>query len=94
MREPGLKKRLIPQAFLTSFRRHYRGAVILCGELDGSLAEAMIKEGLADLIAFGVPFIANPDLPRRLRDCLPLAEPDTTRFYGGDERGYSDYPGF
>ena len=54
----------------------------------------MLNEGLADLFGFGVPFVANPDFPRRLRDCLPLAEADTTRFYGGDERGYSDYPGY
>jgi len=92
--EFGVKQRLIPEAFLRSFRRHYHGAVVLCGGLDRTLAETILSEGLADLVAFGVPFIANPDLPRRLRDSLPLAEPDTRRFYGGDERGYSDYPGY
>jgi N-ethylmaleimide reductase len=46
----------------------------------------------ADLVAFGVPFLANPDLPERLRDNLPLNAPDASTFYGGDERGYLDYP--
>lgn len=45
-----------------------------------------------DLVAFGVPFIANPDLVYRLEHGLPLNEPDQTTFYGGDEKGYTDYP--
>jgi N-ethylmaleimide reductase len=55
---------------------------------DKDLAESTT----VDLVAFGVPFIANPDLVYRLEHGLPLNEPDQATFYGGDEKGYSDYP--
>ena len=51
-------------------------------------------EGLVDLAAFGVPFIANPDLPERMRRGWTLAQPKTDLFYGGGAAGYSDYPRF
>jgi N-ethylmaleimide reductase len=54
-------------------------------------ADAALAEGLADLVSFGRLFIANPDLPRRFRDGLPLNPPDPATFYGGDQRGYTDY---
>jgi N-ethylmaleimide reductase len=50
-----------------------------------------LQEG-ADLLAFGRPFIANPDLTRRLRENAALNKPDRTTFYGGAEKGYTDYP--
>lgn len=59
---------------------------------DRALADAALAEGRADVIAFGRPFIANPDLPARLPAGAPLAEPDRTTFYGGDAHGYTDYP--
>ena len=43
-------------------------------------------------MAYGIPFIANPDLPERYRKNAPLNEADADTFYGGDERGYTDYP--
>jgi hypothetical protein len=43
-------------------------------------------------VAFGRPFVANPDLPRRLAKSLPLAMLDSNTLFGGSERGYSDYP--
>ncbi|MDT0461189.1 alkene reductase [Streptomyces sp. DSM 41527] len=52
----------------------------------------LIENGAADLLAFGALFLANPDLPRRLASGGPYNEPDRTTFYGGDERGYTDYP--
>ena len=69
-----------------------RGALIAAGGFDAVSAEALLVSGDADLIAFGRPFIANPDLPERLRRELPLNLPDRTTFYGGDARGYTDYP--
>ena len=51
-----------------------------------------VASGRADLVAFGRPFIANPDLVRRLRDDLPLNEPQVATFYGGGAEGYTDYP--
>ena len=55
-------------------------------------AEAIVASGDADLVAFGRHFISNPDLPTRLRKGLPLNGYDRTTFYGGDARGYTDYP--
>lgn len=52
----------------------------------------MLAAGLADLIAFGRPFVANPDLPVRIRDGLPLPGFDPATLFGGNERGYTDYP--
>ena len=51
-----------------------------------------MEEGRADLIAFGRKFLANPDLPERLKSRVSLNEPDPTTFYGGGEKGYTDYP--
>jgi N-ethylmaleimide reductase len=58
---------------------------------DKSLAEAALANG-ADLVAFGKPFLANPDLVRRLREDAPLNAPDKATFYGGGAKGYTDYP--
>ena len=56
-------------------------------------AEAAIASGNADLIAFGRPFISNPDLVRRFTNDWPLAEPaDMSTWYSFDEKGYADYP--
>lgn len=54
-------------------------------------AQAALRAGAADLIAFGMPFLANPDLVRRFRDNLPLNTADPATFYGGGEAGYVDY---
>lgn len=53
---------------------------------------ALVEEGAADLVSFGQLFIANPDLPERLLLGTRLADPDMTKAYGGDHRGYTDYP--
>jgi N-ethylmaleimide reductase len=68
------------------------GLLILGGGHDGPSATEAITEGRADLIAFGRPFLANPDLPARLRAGYPLAEPDLGKLYGGGAEGYTDYP--
>ena len=52
----------------------------------------MIASGLADAVAFGRPFIANPDLVARFRVGASLNKPDRTTYYGGQEEGYTDYP--
>jgi N-ethylmaleimide reductase len=59
---------------------------------DLAAALEVLDDGTADLVAFGRLFLANPDLPRRFQGGLPLNEPDPATFYGGDHRGYSDYP--
>jgi N-ethylmaleimide reductase len=58
---------------------------------DRALADAALAAG-ADLVAWGRAFIANPDLVRRLREGLPLAELDRQTLYGGGDAGYTDYP--
>ena len=55
-------------------------------------ANAAIAAGEADLVAFGVPFLANPDLPERWRRGAPLNAPQLEHFYSGEEKGYIDYP--
>jgi len=69
-----------------------KGAWMTNNNYDKALAEQKVSSGEADLIAFGKPFIANPDLVRRLQEDAPLNAPDKATFYGGDERGYIDYP--
>jgi N-ethylmaleimide reductase len=59
---------------------------------DRDLAIEAVKDGKADLVAFGKPFIANPDLVQRLKDNAPLNTPDQATFYGGGAKGYTDYP--
>ncbi len=73
-------------------RRVFRGPLILNGGYDRAAADAAISSGAADLVAFGTAFIANPDLPARLAEDAPLGAPDPATFYGGDARGYTDYP--
>ncbi|HEX2010282.1 MAG TPA: alkene reductase, partial [Roseateles sp.] len=64
----------------------------VAGRYDKLRAEVLLRAGLTDLVAFGRPFIANPDLPVRLRAGLPLAAFDGASLFGGAARGYSDYP--
>ena len=67
------------------------GAWMVNNGYDRALADAVLADG-AELIAFGRPFISNPDLVRRLREGLPLAELDRATLYGGGDAGYTDYP--
>jgi len=80
------------ETLLKSVRERFGGTTIVCGNLTRESGEAYLAEGVADLIGFGRPFIANPDLPARLRAGVPLVEPDPATFYGGGEQGYTDYP--
>ena len=83
--------RRVPARFLREFRARFGGSVMLCGALTAEIAEAMLNEGLADLAVFGIPFIANPDLPERMRRGWELTPPRTDLFYGGGAEGYTDY---
>lgn len=80
------------QAICQAFRAAGGGTVILSGGYDAERAEADLQSGAADLIAFGRPFIANPDLAARLQSGKELAVPDQTTFYSPGEAGYTDYP--
>ncbi|SFB57940.1 alkene reductase [Azotobacter beijerinckii] len=82
----------MPAAFKEALRLIYRGSLIYAGKYTMERAETALRNGWADLIGFGRPFIANPDLPERLRRQWPLNAPDTSRFFGGSAAGYTDYP--
>lgn len=74
-------------------RRAYKGTFMLNGGFyTRADADAALAAGEADLVSIGIPFIANPDLVERLRTGAPLNTPDQTTFYGGDAKGYTDYP--
>ncbi len=75
-----------------AMRPHYSGKIILNSDYVGSSAQARLLEGVADGIAFGRTFIANPDLVDRIRLGAPLNAPDTSTFYAGGAEGYIDYP--
>ncbi|QQP94858.1 alkene reductase [Lysobacter enzymogenes] len=82
----------MPDAFRDALRLIYCGTLIYSGKYDKARAEHALARGWADLIGFGRPFIANPDLPERLRRDLPLNEGDRSRYFGGGAQGYTDYP--
>jgi N-ethylmaleimide reductase len=73
-------------------RKLYKGAYMANLSYDKARGNAAIASGHADVIAYGVPFIANPDLVERYKTDAPLNEADSNSFYGGAEKGYTDYP--
>ena len=75
-----------------SLRKRFSGAYVANNGYDFELANKVLAANAADLIAFGKPFIANPDLVERLKRGAPLNEPDKATFYGGGAKGYTDYP--
>jgi N-ethylmaleimide reductase len=83
---------LIPEDFRHALRRAFGGAVIVAGKYDAARAETILQAGLADVVAFGRPFVANPDLPARLAHGHPLADFDGSTLFGGGAQGYTDYP--
>ncbi len=70
----------------------FHGPLIINQQFTQETAAQAIESGAADMVAFGVPYIANPDLVERFKANAPLNEPDKATFYGGGERGYTDYP--
>jgi N-ethylmaleimide reductase len=81
----------VPSAMVL-FRSMWSGKLISAGGFTGDSADAAIAAGHADAIAFGRIFISNPDLPRRLQRGYPLTPYNRATFYGGGEKGYTDYP--
>jgi N-ethylmaleimide reductase len=73
-------------------RLRFKGPVIAAGGFDGAEAQREIAGGHVDAVAFGRHFIANPDLPERLRQGIALNDYDRASFYGGGREGYTDYP--
>lgn len=73
-------------------KHRFGGTYIANGGYDADRAEAALTSGAADLIAFGTPFIANPDLVERIAEGGAWTSPDPGTFYQGEARGYTDYP--
>jgi N-ethylmaleimide reductase len=77
---------------LAALRQEFQGPLIVANGFTRETATRAIAEGIADAVAFGRLFLANPDLPERFRLNAPLNTPDELTFYGGAEKGYTDYP--
>jgi N-ethylmaleimide reductase len=82
----------VPAQLKADLKAAFDGPFILAGGMDKASAELALNEGRADLIAFGRPFIANPDLVERMRRDAPLNAPDPASFYTPGDKGYTDYP--
>ena len=82
----------IPEQFRHDLRATYSGKIIVAGKYTQDRAETILNAGLVDMVAFGRPFIANPDLPIRFTKNIPLSDFDSSKLFGGSEEGYSNYP--
>ncbi|ASM55063.1 N-ethylmaleimide reductase [Pseudoalteromonas nigrifaciens] len=82
----------LPEQFYKAARAQFSGRIIYAGKYTVDKALRILNNGYGDLFAFGRPFIANPDLPERIKQQWPLNEADAATMYGGTEVGYSDYP--
>lgn len=82
----------LPDAFRREVRSTFSGRIIYAGLYTAARAAGLVEAGLADLVAFGRPFIANPDLPERIANGWPLNALDAAGLYGGKEQGFIDYP--
>lgn len=91
---PSPEERLLhpDRSVVPFFRKIYQSTMISCGAHTFESASQMLARNEADLIAFGKPLIANPDLIHRFKNGFPLTEPDKSTFYHGGSKGYVDYP--
>lgn len=85
---------VLDEDYRRALRAAHPGPIVGAGNYDLDKAERLLRAGLIDAAAFGRSFIANPDLPRRLEQGLPLNAPQPETFYGGSEAGYTDYPAY
>ncbi|MFO0550095.1 MAG: alkene reductase [Polyangiaceae bacterium] len=82
----------VPAELKLDMRKAFKGTFILSGGYDAERAEAELQAGLGDLVAFGRPFLANPDLVERFKRGAPLNDPNPATFYTPGPAGYTDYP--
>jgi len=88
----GTPVEVLQDNYFSHFRRHYSGRLMANLGFTQESGNAILEAGLADLVSFGAPFIANPDLVTRFAHHLPLAESNRDTYYAGGENGYTDYP--
>lgn len=84
----------LPETFRNDVRSNFSGKVLYAGKYTVERGVRVVKAGWGDLIAFGRPFIANPDLPERIAQGWPLNAVDPATMYGGTDKGYTDYPSY
>lgn len=82
----------LPNEYLLEVRNIYKNLIIAAGGYDLKSGNILVEQKLVDMIAYGRPFISNPDLIYRFENNLPLSEWDTSTFYEGGDLGYIDYP--
>jgi N-ethylmaleimide reductase len=82
----------LPEAFRRDVRSTFSGRIIYAGRYTAERGARLVEAGLADLIAFGRPYIANPDLPERISNGWPLNALNSATLFGGAEVGFTDYP--
>lgn len=81
-----------PESFKQNLRKAFNQCIILAGKYNPEKAQQALEQGYADMIAFGRPFVANPDLVTRIKHQYPLAEHNPETLFGGAEQGLTDYP--
>lgn len=82
----------LPESFCSALRETFDGILMYAGKYTADKAQMMLKKGHGDIFGFGRPFIANSDLPKRIRTGTELNALDEGSLYGGDHKGYTDYP--
>jgi N-ethylmaleimide reductase len=82
----------VPESMNATFRRVFKRTLILSGGYDAARAESDLEAGKCNLVAFGRPFLANPDLVARWKAGAALNTPDMSTFYTPGPKGYTDYP--
>lgn len=85
---------VIPESFRIELRENFTNSIIVAGSYTPERAEEVLNKGYADLVAFGRPFVSNPDLVSRLENNYELADLNGATLFGGNEHGYTDYPVF
>lgn len=88
----GTPVEVLQNNYFSHFRQHYKGRLMANLGFTQESGNAILREGTADLVSFGEPFIANPDLVTRFKYNLPLSEGNRDTYYSGEENGYTDYP--
>ncbi|KAA8482934.1 N-ethylmaleimide reductase [Arcticibacter tournemirensis] len=88
----GTPVEVLQDNYFSHFRRNYSGRLMANMGFTQESGNAILNEGIADLVSFGAPFIANPDLVERFEHHLPLSESNRDTYYTGGENGYTDYP--
>ncbi|MBE9399716.1 alkene reductase [Pontibacterium sp. N1Y112] len=84
----------LPDDFYQAVRDHFDGRIMYAGKYSAEKAVRVLEQGNGDIFGFGRPFIANPDLPERIRNDWPLNAVDPATMYGGTDKGYTDYPAY